>query len=161
MRLSNFTAEIYNAWQDLKNGHSRYVLNVQVMKDLAQNGGHFFYGRATESKDLNFETELKGFAPNPLYDLYLQKIANVARKHNIALFHYQMPFNKVSFDVLDLRFVRGYNAFLDSMQENYDIISLNHIWTLPNSDFGDPSHLYQGAHKTTADILDKIKVQKF
>lgn len=158
MRLSNFTAEIYNAWQYLKNGHSRYALNSQVMKDLAQNGGHFFYGKEMGSKDLNFETELKGFAPNPLYDLYLQKIANMARVHNIALFHYQMPFNRASFDALDLRFVREYNAFLDSMQENYGIISLNHIWALPNSDFGDPSHLYQGAHKTTADILDKIKV---
>lgn len=68
-----------------------------------------------------------------------------------------MPFNQSSFEALDLRFVREYNAFLDSMQDKYEIVSLNHIWALPNSDFGDSSHLFNGASKTTKDILGKIK----
>ena len=157
MRIQNYTAEIYNAWSDFKNGRSRFATNTQVMSDLAQNGGHFFYGKWDESDGLNFEAKLKGFALNPLHDLYLQKIADLAKAHNIALFHYQMPFNEASFDALDSRFVSEYNAFLDSLQDKYGIISLNHIWALPNSDFGDSSHLYKGAHKTTADILDKIK----
>ena len=157
MRLQNFNAEIYNAWVDFKNGRTRFATNTQIMRDLAQNGGHFFYGKSHKSNGLNFETELKGFVINPLYDLYLQKITDLALVHNIALFHYQMPFNQASFNALDSAFVGEYNAFLDSMQGKYGIISLNHIWALPNSDFGDVSHLYKGAHKTTADILDKIK----
>ncbi len=157
MQLQNYTAEIYNALIYWRVWRSRFATNTQIMADLAQNGGHFFYGRAHESKGLNFEAELKGFALNPLHDLYLQKIADLAKAHNIALFHYQMPFNEASFNVLDSRFTHEYNAFLDSLQDKYGIIALNHIWALPNSDFGDSSHLYKGAHKTTADILAKIK----
>ncbi|MGX3009979.1 hypothetical protein ACWIUD_00245 [Helicobacter sp. 23-1044] len=156
LQLKNFAPEIYNAWRDFKNGRNRFAINMQIMADLAQNGGHFFYGRALESKDLNFEANQKSFRLNPLYDLYLQKIATLAVEHNIKIFHYQMPFNEASFDALDSAFVADYNAFLDSMQSAYGIISLNNIWALPNSDFGDPSHLYKGAHKTTADILEKI-----
>ena len=156
MQLQNYTAEIYNALIYWRVWRSRYARNMQVMSDLAQNGGHFFYGKWHESNGLNFETELKGFALNPLYDLYLQKIANLAVAHNIALFHYQMPFNEASFNALDSRFTVEYNAFLDSMQSKYGLISLNRIWALPNSDFGDPNHLYKGARKVTADILDKI-----
>ena len=99
MQLQNYTAEIYNACNDLLRGKSRYDINTQIMADLASNGGHFFYGMANKSKGLNFEAKLKGFALNPLHDLYLQKIADLAKAHNIALFHYQMPFNEASFNV--------------------------------------------------------------
>lgn len=153
----NFLAEIYNTLQEWTLYYSRYKNNKHIMDSLAQNGGHFFYGRAKESKELNEEAKLKGFTLNPLYDLYLRKIMDLAKAHNIIVFHYQMPFNQSSFEALDLGFVREYNAFLDSMQDKYGIISLNHIWALPNSDFGDSSHLFNGALKTTKDILDKIK----
>ena len=152
----NFSAEIYNAGRDLWHNHSRHKNNKQIIDSLAQNGGHFFYGYANESKELNTEAELKSFTLNPLYDLYLHKIADLAKAHNITIFHYQMPFNQSSFEALDLGLVREYNAFLDSMQDKYGIISLNHIWALPNSDFGDSSHLFNGTLKTTKDILDKI-----
>lgn len=157
MDLKNFNAEIYNAWRDYRHNHSRYKNNKHIIDSLAQNGGHFFYGRAKESKGLNEETKFKEFTINPLIDLYLRKIMDLAKAHNIIVFHYQMPFNQSSFEALDLRFVREYNAFLDSMQDKYEIISLNNIWALPNSDFGDSSHLFNGAPKTTKDILGKIK----
>lgn len=155
INIRNFNAEIYNAWRDMRKSN-RHKNNKHIMDSLAHNGGHFFYGRAKESKGLNDEARLKNFAINPLIDLYLRKIVDLAKAHNIAVFHYQMPFNQSSFEALDLRFVREYNAFLDSMYDKYEIASLNHIWALPNSDFGDPSHLFNGAPKTTKDILGKI-----
>ena len=158
-KLKNFNAEIYNALVDYKHNHSRYKNNKHIMDSLAKNGGHFFYGRAKESKELNSEVEFKAFAINPLIDLYLHKIADLAKAHNIIVFHYQMPFNQSSFDSLHLRFANEYNAFLDSMNDKYGIISLNHIWALPNSDFGDPSHLFNGAPKTTKDILEKANIK--
>lgn len=157
IQIKNFNAEMYNAWQEWKLYYSRYKNNMEIMDLLSKSGGHFFYGYNNRSKGLNQEVKFKEFTINPLIDLYLHKIMDLAKAHNIIVFHYQMPFNQSSFDSLDLRFVREYNAFLDSMQGKYEIVSLNHIWALPNSDFGDSSHLFNGAPKTTKDILEQIK----
>lgn len=84
--LRNFNAEIYNAWRDYRHNHSRHKNNKHIMDSLAQNGGHFFYGRAKESKGLNEETKFKEFTINPLIDLYLRKIMDLAKAHNIHRF---------------------------------------------------------------------------
>ena len=154
--IKNFSAEIYNAWQEFKGGNPRYKRYLQVMDELDKNGGHYFYGRNLGASDDNYEVSQSDFKANALILLYVRKIAELAAMNGMQVFHYQMPFNQSSFDKLNAGFVRDYNGFLASLQ-SLGIKPLNFIWGLPDSDFGDPSHLYRGAEKTTRDILEKIK----
>lgn len=154
--IKNFSAEMYNAWQEFKDGNSRYKRYLQVMDELGKNGGHYFYGRNLGASDDNYEVSQSDFKANALILLYVRKIAELAAMNGVQVFHYQMPFNQSSFDKLNAGFVRDYNGFLASLQ-SLGIKPLNFIWGLPDSDFGDPSHLYRGAEKTTRDILEKIK----
>ncbi|WP_334084953.1 hypothetical protein [Helicobacter typhlonius] len=158
ININNFNAEIFNAFNELIKGRSRYKVNLKTMQNLEQNGGHFFYGKNLGTSSHNWKVSHKDFMPNPLISLYLYKIAELAKANNIQIFHYQMPFNQSSFNHLNEKFMNDYNAFLNTMQDTYHIISLNKIWALPDSDFGDADHLYQGSPKTTKDILDKIKI---
>ena len=156
--IKNFSAEMYNAWQEFKDGNSRYKRYLQVMDELGKNGGHYFYGRNLGASDDNYEVSQSSFKTSALINLYLHKIMALARANGIRVFHYQMPFNQSSFDKLNSAFVSDYNAFLNSMQDEFGITPLNFIWALPDSDFGDPSHLYQGTAKTTKYILEKILI---
>lgn len=154
LNFENFNAEIYNAFAE----KTRFETNKKALDYLQKTNGHFWYGRAQSASGLNSEASwMKSFKVDALSDFYLHKIADLAKAHNIAIFHYQMPFNQSSIDKLDPKFKSEYNAFLNSMWQNYGIYSLNEIHAFPDSDFGDPSHLYNGANKSTADILQKIE----
>lgn len=161
LNYENFNAEIFNTFKQKTWQESRFMANKKAWEYLEAKRGHFFYGRANGTSGEFMEVAMKSFAPNALHKFYLQKIANLAKAHNIAVFHYQMPFNKSSFNALDLGFVREYNVFLDSMEANYGIVALNRIWEMPDSAFGDPSHLFSGAEEVTRDILEKLRQKGF
>lgn len=155
--FKNFSAEMFNAYKEKTPKFSRYKRNKEAWEYMEKTRGNAYWGRANGTSALFGETNLKEFKVNPMIDFYLHKIADLAKAHNIAIFHYQMPFNQSSIDKLDPKFKSEYNAFLNSMWQNYGIYSLNEIHAFPDSDFGDPSHLYNGANKSTADILQKIE----
>lgn len=134
----------------------RYRTNKQILIELDESKGHFYYGREKAANGNFSEVSLKDFSVSPLVSYYLHEIASLAKQHGIIVAMYAMPINIHSFQHLNSRFLQNYNNFYDTLQTQYGIVALNKLYAMPNEAFGDHSHLYAGAKEVTWDIYDKL-----
>lgn len=64
-----------------------------------------------------------------------------------------MPFNRTSLDSLPADYVKEYEHYLSSLASEHFVV-LNGLYAEDDALFGDWSHVYLGAEKVTADVLE-------
>lgn len=134
----------------------RWRTNEETYRTLLDSNGHFYYGKKSGSLDLNEEAELGRFVPSRLLDLYLNMLIDLAQSRGIQVFWYTMPFNNESCKKLPDSFMRDYDAYLSTLESKKGIKVIEKITCLPNTLFGDKSHLYLGARANTLAILKRV-----
>lgn len=134
----------------------RWRTNDETYRTVVSSNGHFYYGKKSGSMDLNEEAELKKFATSRLLDSYLSMLIDLAQSNGIEVFWYTMPFNDESCKNLPESFTRDYDAYLSALESNKGVKVIQKISCLPNTLFGDKSHLYLGAGANTQAILKAL-----
>ncbi len=143
---------------EIKMGFSinRYNLNKRISKYLEQSGGHIYFGNSSHSSGLNREAKRKKFKVSILTDYYLKRLLELAKKNNINIYYYTMPFNKSSYMKTIDEYKNDYNKYVDSIAREYNMQVCNQLFYLTDDNFGDPSHLYKGAKDNTLKIYKCI-----
>ncbi|WP_070971884.1 DUF1574 domain-containing protein [Vibrio sonorensis] len=129
--------------------------NKKVSETINKSKGQYFFGRKESSSGMNQETHIKvGFKPSPLLDHYLKKAIKLAHENKIDIFWVTLPHNESSFSVIDSNFNNGFDYYIRNLS-NITPLTLSH--SLPDSCFGDPSHLFNCSNTFTESIYMKIK----
>ena len=146
---------------DLKNGllEKRWIHNNDVYNFCVASKGHYYFGRAPKSDGLNTESQRINFTHSALLNEFFIKTIKLAKKHNIKIFYYTMPFNQASYEVMKKEYKLSYENYINKISHHYNITVCNKIDFLTNDNFGDSSHLYKGATITTNEI-DKCVSEK-
>ncbi len=140
----------------LNNKLSRKKENKDILDILEKSKGHYIFGRRLEAKGLNQESKLTSFKASKLINYYLEKTIELATKNNIKVFWYSMPFNESSFNTTPTLYKKEYNQYITNLVAKNKITTLNNLFYLNDTKFGDPSHLYMGIDEVTEDIKTKF-----
>lgn len=134
--------------------------NLKILREVLNNKGQFYFGRAKKSDKKNLETKYKNFNVLPVHQIYLDKIIEICKKNNIRVIIEQMPMNETSYKKLNKKFKNNYEEYMLSLKARYNLEEVNtKIWYLKNNNFGDASHVNKnGAKKVTKLIKEKYQL---
>lgn len=80
----------------------------------------------------------------------------MGKAHGFEVYFYILPVSELAKEGLPPRILQMAEEFRQGLKD-LEVTSINEIWTLPDKDFGDPSHVNQrGRAKVTADFLRRI-----
>ncbi|MBN2891066.1 MAG: hypothetical protein JXL97_04290 [Bacteroidales bacterium] len=117
--------------------------NEELISYVLYNRGKRPHPNLKEScSSLNNETKMTKFEPSPIFNFYFDKILQLCKDEQINLIFMAMPMNESSFSRLSTDFVDDYKKYMDKKQKAYPkFIISNDLYALPDSLFGDESHL--------------------
>ena len=136
--------------------HMRWLKNSIFYKYSKKEKGYHWFGVSAKAEQLNAEAKITTFNISKLYDYYFIQLLNITKDKKINVYFYIMPFNKSSFDAVNKNYVRDYENYIAKSAKPYHMKICNKVFSMPNTSFGDPSHLYNGVGKNTLKILDCI-----
>ncbi len=147
-----------NVLQSPAHAIENHQLAQKERKTFTADMGDRFYGQIGLYRYDNPlpEEALHTGGVNPINTGAAKAIAELARENGIPLGLYILPMSetamaKVDGHVYDLG--RGMRAQFEQL----GVTPLNDIWSLPDADFGDPSHVNaSGRDRTTADFLSRL-----
>ncbi|HFU75035.1 MAG TPA: hypothetical protein ENK66_02195 [Arcobacter sp.] len=137
--------------------HREWLKNYNFYKYLKKERGYHYFGTKDISHGLNEETEEKQFVVSRLYDYYFKKILILMNKKHIKVYSYVMPFNETSFKAVKKQYDDQYEKYLLSLSKKYNMKICNKVFYMPDSAFGDSSHLFHGVKKSTIDIVKCVE----
>jgi len=123
----------------------RFMKYNKLIKEITETRGHVYQGKNEFSNGLNQEANQLTFRPSPLIDYYLRELVELAQKNKIKIYYFTMPFNRSSFAATSDAYKKEYTQYLGSLGVNV----CTDIFSLDNKNFGDSSHIFRGASKTT------------
>jgi hypothetical protein len=139
------------------------IKNHQVAQAERQlftaNMGDRFYGEAGLSRYDNPlpEEAIHQGGINPINTGSAKAITDLSRKHGVPLSLYILPMSETAMAKVDPR-VYDLGREMRDRLEILGVAPLNDIWSLPDEDFGDPSHVNKsGREKTTSDFLSRLR----
>lgn len=120
-----------------------YKENRAMIEEMKKRrGGREHPGLKESCSGLNYETRYQTFRPSPVLLHYFDEVLKLCKQKNIHLIFLFMPFNESSYRALNDDFVCSYENVFDFRQKRFSGFDLGHnIYALPDSLFGDPSHL--------------------
>ena len=135
----------------------RWQQNKIVFLECELAHGHHYFGTSQVSNGLNNESKRKKFINSELHDYYLKRLLKLASMHNIKLYFYIMPYNESSFKHTTKQYITDYANDIKNLSLKYNIKMCDKPFYMSNDNFGDPSHLYKGAKKSTSFIFECIQ----
>lgn len=121
---------------------TRIFTNQAVYNYIKKNEGHYFFGRKSESSELNIESQMKDFNKSLVMEHYLKKIINLCMSNNIQIFYINLPFNESSFSEISDQYIVSYNSFFQEMKTMFPTVKWStEISFFEDIFFGDSSHL--------------------
>lgn len=131
----------------------RWRQNKKILDHIELSNGHYFYGKEDFADWLNDEASLRLFKPSILINYYFDELLKLAKKKEIRTYFYTMPFNEASYIASTEVFKVEFNKYIENKTKKFNVHNCNHLYWLPNYDFGDASHLYKGAKNVTKDVF--------
>lgn len=119
--------------------------------------GDRFYGQANGTSELPDEKQYTADQAVPQVNREASAaIADLGRTHGFDVVFYLLPVSETAKAKLPPELFETVEAFRQEL-EPMGIRPLNAVWTLPDADFGDPSHVNQrGRDAVTADFLARL-----
>jgi hypothetical protein len=119
-------------------------------------GGDRYYGRANGNSELPDEATYKG-GPRPENSRSVAATMELARAYKFDVMFYILPSSTSAKAGVNPHYFEMAEAFRKEVM-GMGVRMLNDIWTLPDADFGDPSHVNPiGRDRVTADVLPRLK----
>lgn len=117
--------------------------------------GDRYYGLANGTRELPEEAAFKG-GIRPINISASEAIAALGRNSGFNVQFYILPVSETAKAKLKPEIFSMAEEFRETL-EAMGIVTLNKAWTLPDTDFGDPSHVNaKGRIKVTADFLRRL-----
>jgi len=126
--------------------------NLNLIDFIMKNRGKRPYpGLLDSCSELNFETTMNFFNPNPVFEYYFIKTLEICKEKNIKTYFFSMPMNETSFKKLNPNFIKDYQNYIRKKQIQYpEFVFSDSLYFYPDSFFGDASHLNEkGMYKFT------------
>ena len=139
--------------------NKRWIKNNSFYKYSQKERGYHWFGTNNQAVGLNEEAKQTKFILSKLYDYYFNKLLQITKYKNIKVYFYIMPFNKSSFVAVNKDYVSDYEKYIINLSKLYNMKICNKVFSMPNTAFGDPSHLYNGVNENTLKILDCIDIK--
>lgn len=134
-----------------------WSLNAKIHSYAVSSRGHGLFGTQGISRGNNREGRSKfKFKLSPTLDLFFNKIVKLARDSDIKVFYYTMPFNQSSFKNAKPETIVNYDNYINGKCARLEIYCLNKLHYLPDSEFGDPSHVFNGIEKVSLDATQRL-----
>lgn len=136
---------------------SNNALNEEERSSFLGRLGDRFYGQANGTSELPDEKDYDAGKTVPRVNREATAaVAALGREHGFEVAFYILPVSETARAALPQQLFDTVESFRGDL-EAMGIRSLNRVWTLPDADFGDPSHVNAaGREKVTEDFLAKI-----
>jgi len=136
---------------------SNHAVNEEERANYLARRGDRFYGTANGTSELPEEGEYEPDRAVPrMNHEATAAVAALAKEHGFGLSFYLLPVSETTMAKVPGRLFDTVEAFRKDT-ERMGMRSLNRVWTLPDADFGDPSHVNAtGREKVTEDFLAKV-----
>ncbi len=123
--------------------------NLKLIKYIINHRGSRPHPNLKKScSELNYEAGMKNFDISPLFDYYFYKIFEECKQKNIYCCFFSMPMNRSSYKKLNEKFIEEYKNYILQVQSDYPKFKISEkIYSLPDSLFGDASHLNKKGQK--------------
>jgi hypothetical protein len=124
-------------------------------RDFLASGGDRFYGLANGTSELPDEATFEG-GIREMNVKATEAIALLGKKRGFDMKFYVLPVSELAKKDLPPHIFEMAEDFRGQL-EKLGVAPINDVWTLPDADFGDPSHVNaKGREKVTADFIARI-----
>jgi hypothetical protein len=136
----------------LENRH----LNEQERKSFAASGGDRYYGLFSKIDELPTEAQFEGEWAAVINWSAAHAIGDMGKANGFDVKFYILPVSELARRDMPPRIFEMVDTFRRTLHE-FGIVALNDVWALPDSDFGDPSHVNpSGRAKVMADFMARL-----
>jgi hypothetical protein len=132
--------------------------NEEERVDFNTSGGDRLYGRADGNSELPDEEQYgPGQMVPQMNHRATEAIAGLGEQHGFNVLFYVLPVSETARTKLPNQLFETSDAFVQELPGK-GVTPMNAVWALPDSDFGDPSHVNaRGREKVTADFLTRFR----
>jgi hypothetical protein len=135
-------------------------INERERLAFERTGGDRFYGEATGTDELPDEASFEG-GLRAMNLRATEEIAKLGREHGFDVLFYVLPVSELAREKLPPRIFELAEEFRGQIRD-LGVLALNDVWSLPDADFGDPSHVNAaGRAKVVADFLKRVEPDRF
>jgi hypothetical protein len=132
-----------------------WTINERERTGFTASGGDRYYGLFPKIDELPEDAEFQGSQPLAINRSAARQIAELGKTHGFDVYFYVLPVSELAWKGMPqiLEMAEDFRKDLSDL----GVTPVNDIWSLPDSDFGDPSHVNErGRAKVTADFLRRI-----
>jgi hypothetical protein len=133
-----------------------WTANARERESFKESLGDRYYGLSPTINELPDEANFAGDESVPINASATHEIGELGKANGFDVFFYILPVSELAKNGLPPRVLKAAEDFRDGL-ESLGVTPLNDVWSLPDSDFGDPSHVNErGRAKVTADFLKRF-----
>ncbi|HEY7798298.1 MAG TPA: hypothetical protein VIA80_06010 [Hyphomonadaceae bacterium] len=130
--------------------------NARERESFSASRGDRFYGLIAKIDELPDEAEFTGEWTLAINWSATHQIGRMGKAGGFDVYFYILPISELAKNGLPPRTLEIAEEFRKNLKD-LGVTSINDIWTLPDSDFGDPSHVNErGRARVTADFLRRL-----
>jgi len=146
-----FRGELFNHLQE-----PRLDANRRIAELTQRNHGHNYFGMFPHAPDPTIECDYAHFVPNRLLTIYLVKLLDDLKAHNVRVAVVPAPFNQASQARMHQDFTNEYEQFMQLLAGKYPAFRVTTQQPYyPDHCFGDPRHMNpRGAARFTAEVAE-------
>jgi hypothetical protein len=130
-------------------------MNEEERAGFLASGGDRFYGQANGTSELPDEKTFEGGIRAMNFSA-TKAIAELGKANGFGVKFYILPVSETAKAKLEPRIFEMAEEFRSGLA-SMGVTAMNDVWTLPDADFGDPSHVNaKGRKKVSEDFLARI-----
>jgi hypothetical protein len=133
----------------------RHRIAEKERADYAAAAGDRYYGVKEKAYGLPEEGRFE-MKSTPVNHAILKAVSGIGKAEGVPVYFYLLPLSETARAKVDPRLFELTDEFLE-IARGEGIVTLNSLWSLPDSDFGDPSHVnHRGRVQVTADFIRRL-----
>jgi hypothetical protein len=132
----------------------------QIQQEVAETGGHHFYGQSNVVHATAEEADMTEFKPSPLLDAYFVRLLTMYRNSGTPVYYIAAPWNDATYSALHPGFTSELTAYLQGLARRFPNLHLLVPFThLDDTYFGDEYHLNaKGAEIFSDQVAARLRV---
>lgn len=140
---------------------SNHATNAAERESFLANAGDRFYGQASGTAELPDEKKYEPHQSVPRVNIEATRaIAALGAAHGFGVSFYTLPVSEIAMAKLPPQLFVTADKFISEL-EGLGVRPMNRVWTLPDADFGDPSHVNaRGRDRISADFLARLSASQ-
>lgn len=136
------------------------TVNARERAGFTRSHGDRYYGLFPKIDELPDEARFQGDHLMEISRSATRSIGQMAKADGFDVYFYILPVSELAKKGLSPRIFEMAEEFRNGLKD-LEVTPINDVWSLPDSDFGDPSHVNErGRAKVTADFLKRLSERR-